>query len=480
MDDRYHRAARDGYLDALREASRKELNAPDEDGMTPTLWAAYHGNLEALRLIVGRGGDPDRCDIWGNTPLHLAAANGHHNCLSFLVAFGANVWCLDNDYHTPLDMSATKGHMDCVRYLDSIAAKQNTLNPKLVGKLKDRAFRAAERRIKDCAKLQRKHREHMERKFAKESAALDNLDAISFSSYTSGSTLSRKFNTVTSNMPYSQATLHSTAKGKAKIQKKLEKKKQVDGTFKIYEDGRKSVRSLSGLQLGNDVLFLKRGTYANPKERPRLDIRDMFHHDGGVADDAEDAVSRVMSDPGLHEAAYSEISADSGRDSLFTRPGLGTMVFRRNYLGGGVFGTRGADEGSVVGSEPVGRAPNVRLGGHPSRSLPSFDEDSIGSALSLQERNFQELPWEETDVGLDEDFEPENSPLETFLASQSLDEFMTVFRREKIDLEALLLCSDQDLASIHIPLGPRKKLLEACKRRLDTIDEPEDIGDTEL
>ncbi|XP_028424105.1 Usher syndrome type-1G protein homolog isoform X3 [Perca flavescens] len=426
--------------------------------------------------VHSKRGDPDRCDIWGNTPLHLAAANGHHNCLSFLVAFGANVWCLDNDYHTPLDMAATKEHMDCVRYLDSIAAKQITLNPKLVNKLKDRAFRAAERRIKDCAKLQRKHREHMERKFMKESAALDNLDAISFSSYASGSTLS-KFNTVTSNMPYSQATLLSTAKGKAKIQKKLEKKKQVDGSFKIYEDGRKSVRSLSGLQLGNDVMFLKQGTYANTKERSRLNIRDMFHPDN---DNDDDGVSRAMSDPGLHEAAYSEISADSGRDSLFNRPGLGTMVFRRNYLSAGMFSTAAREEGSVVGSEPVGRAPNVRLQGRLPRRSPSFDEDSIGSALSLQERNLQELPWEETDVGLDEDFEPESSPLETFLASQSLIEFMAIFRREKIDLEALLLCSDQDLASIHIPLGPRKKLLDACKKRLDTIDEPEAIEDTEL
>ncbi|XP_071385581.1 pre-mRNA splicing regulator USH1G [Centroberyx affinis] len=483
MNDRYHRAARDGYLDVLKEATRKELNAPDEDGMTPTLWAAYHGNLEALRLIVGRGGDPDKCDIWGNTPLHLAAANGHHNCLSFLVAFGANVWCLDNDYHTPLDMAATKAHMDCVRYLDSIAAKQITLNPKLVSKLKDRAFRAAERRMKDCAKLQRKHHERMEKKFMKESVALDNSDAMSFSSYTSSSTLSRKlpqFNTVTSNMPYSQTTLHSTAKGKAKIQKKLEKKKQVDGTFKIYEDGRKSVRSLTGLQLGNDVMFLKQGTYANSKERSRLNIRDMFPRGNHDDDDDADTISRAISDPGLHEAAYSEISGDSGRDSLFTRPGLGTMVFRRNYMSGGLFGIGTRDEGSVAGSEPVGRAPNVRLRGRLPRRSPSLDEDSIGSALSLQERNLQELPWEEAEVGLDEDLEPENSPLETFLASQSLSEFMPIFRREKIDLEALLLCSDQDLTSIHIPLGPRKKLLDACKRRLDTLDDPEGIEDTEL
>lgn len=60
MNDRYHKAARDGYLDLLKEATRKDLNAPDEDGMTPTLWAAYHGNLEALRLIVARGWVPKK------------------------------------------------------------------------------------------------------------------------------------------------------------------------------------------------------------------------------------------------------------------------------------------------------------------------------------------------------------------------------------------------------------------------------------
>lgn len=227
-------------------------------------------------------------------------------------------------------------------------------------------------------------------------------------------------------------------------------------------------------------MFLKQGTYANPNERSRLNIRDMFTHGSHDNDDDSDTISRAISDPGLHEAAYSEISGDSGRDSLFTRPGLGTMVFRRNYMSGGMFGVGARDEGSVAGSEPVGRAPNVRLRGRLPRRSPSLDEDSIGSAVSLQERNLQELPWEEDDFGLDEDMEPESSPLETFLATQSLGEFMPIFRREKIDLEALLLCSDQDLTSIHIPLGPRKKLLDACKRRLDTLDEPETIADTEL
>lgn len=52
---RYHKAAIDGYLDLLKETTRKDLNSPDEDGMTPTLWAAFHGHVEALQLICSRG-----------------------------------------------------------------------------------------------------------------------------------------------------------------------------------------------------------------------------------------------------------------------------------------------------------------------------------------------------------------------------------------------------------------------------------------
>uniref|UniRef100_A0A7M4E4T1 USH1 protein network component sans n=1 Tax=Crocodylus porosus TaxID=8502 RepID=A0A7M4E4T1_CROPO len=395
MNDQYHRAARDGYLDLLKEATKKDLNSPDEDGMTPTLWAAYHGNLDALRLIVSRGGDPDKCDIWGNTPLHLAAANGHLNCLSFLISFGANIWCLDNDYHTPLDMAAMKGHMECVRYLDSIAAKQSSLNPKLVSKLKDKAFRDAEKRIKDCLKLQKKHHERMEKRYKKEMS--DNSDTMSFSSYST--------------------TIHGTTKGKTKIQKKLEKK--------------------------------------NPKEWTRRNIRDMFLSD-------EDTVSRAISDPGLHmDSAHSEVSTDSGHDSLFNRPGLGTMVFRRNYVSGGLFG---------IGREEAGMS---RLQRSPSLN------DSIGSANSLQERNEEELPWDDVSLGLDDD-EPDTSPLETFLASLHMSEFISILKKEKIDLDALMLCSENDLKSINIPMGPRKKIIDAVHRRRQTLEMPDVIEDTDL
>lgn len=231
------------------------------------------------------------------------------------------------------------------------------------------------------------------------------------------------------------------------------------------------MRSLSGLQLGNDVMFVKQGTYnTNTKDRGRRNIRDMFPRDN------DDAISRAMSEPDLHgpDVDYSEISTDSGHDSLFNRPGLGTMVFRRNYVSGGMFDLAGQDEASGNRS-----GSNVRLRSR-LQPYPSLDDDSIGSAHSLQERNVEELPWEEVELGLDNDDEPDTSPLEVFLATQSMSEFYSIFKREKIDLQALLLCSDHDLKSIHIPLGPRKKILDACKKRTDTIEDADGIEDTEL
>lgn len=49
------RAAKDGLVDILKEATRRDCNARDDDGMTPTLWASFEGHLDTLRLLVGRG-----------------------------------------------------------------------------------------------------------------------------------------------------------------------------------------------------------------------------------------------------------------------------------------------------------------------------------------------------------------------------------------------------------------------------------------
>lgn len=50
-----HEAAKDGYLELLNSATRREANRKDEDGMTPIMWAGAKGNVEALRVLISRG-----------------------------------------------------------------------------------------------------------------------------------------------------------------------------------------------------------------------------------------------------------------------------------------------------------------------------------------------------------------------------------------------------------------------------------------
>lgn len=53
----------------------------------------------------------------------------------------------------------------------------------------------------------------------------------------------------------------------------------------------------------------------------------------------------------------------------------------------------------------------------------------------------------------------DTATLEEDLKRLQLSEFFDVFEKEKVDKEALALCTDRDLQKMGIPLGPRKKIL---------------------
>lgn len=61
------------------------------------------------------------------------------------------------------------------------------------------------------------------------------------------------------------------------------------------------------------------------------------------------------------------------------------------------------------------------------------------------------------------------STLEEDLKKLQLSEFVTVFEKEKVDREALALCTDRDLQEMGIPLGPRKKILNHFSARKNSV-----------
>ncbi|XP_071766567.2 ankyrin repeat and SAM domain-containing protein 4B [Centroberyx gerrardi] len=431
---RYHKAAIDGYLDLLKEATRKDLNTPDEDGMTPTLWAAFHGHVDALQLICSREGDPNRSDIWGNTPLHHAANNGHMHILSFLVNFGANLFALDNEFHTAMDVAASRDRMDCVRFLDAAASQQTNQNPKKVASLKKEASKDAERRVKLCEKVKKRHQTKMDKMYRGVSNSGSVSEASVAPSFSSGGTMSG-INEQFSKLIASDTSGSLTARVKGTLQKKFGKKDK--GTLqRVGGDG--------------NVIFLKQenGTPDKPE------LADVFSEQDENEMD-EDGMA------GFQDDDDDDDEPGQTKQSIFNRPGLGGLIFMKKM---------------GLESEDIPSASNENLGYLVQNEMFETEGDYAGFAGDGD----ADLPWNQEELGFDDDDDEETSPLDVFLSAMSLPEFALAFSREHLDLEALMLCSDEDLKGIHIQLGPRKKILEATARRKNALEGPVVMKDSYL
>lgn len=163
----------------------------------------------------------------------------------------------------------------------------------------------------------------------------------------------------------------------------------------------------------------------------------------------------------LNDLGEKSFSDNDSQLSIFKRPGLGKIVFGRNLAADVNPGT--------VSSENEG--VNFTM------SSELFQYETAEKSREDGAENGADIPWHEEEVAWDDE-EAESTPLEVFLASQMLDEFLPVFMREKIDLDALMLCSDEDLQSIQIELGPRKKVLNAVNKRKQALKNPGKAADT--
>jgi len=448
MVERYHKAAQDGYLDVLKETTRRDCNSKDEDGMTPTLWAAFEGNLEALRLLVGRGGDPEKCDNYGNTGLHLAAAKGHLNCVTFLVNFGVNIWDLDIDHHTAKDLAAINSKDDILKFIDCAAALQESEHPKTAKAQQEKAKKEADKRIKNFQKLQKKadklaskedEKMVLERRrmslfpTADAPAAVNNQIRRSSLGGAFMGTVGRRDSQL---IEQQQGTLRfsdmvggtvNSKKMRTSVFKKAPNKPTINSEFTVRDtqvDGKKTVRNLAGLRRDSEIIFMG-------KDEPSCDFNE------------NEKPNVMLSEP----------------SSIFNRPGFGSVAFRNSITAFNSLTLTNQDDGK---------------------------DDSIGSAGSLAHRNVQnerltDVWQEEDELTDDEETGMEYTSLQMFLAATGLTDWISTFLKERIDLDALMLLTESDLGEVlGLPLGPRKKLMKAIEERKKAMEEPDTIEDSKL
>lgn len=377
-------------------------------------------------------GDPNKSDIWGNTPLHHAAANGHMHILSFLVNFGANIFSLDNEFHTAMDVAASQDRMDCVRFLDAAASQQTNQNAKKVAMQKKEAVKEAEKRVKLCEKVKKKHQSRMDKMQHGGSKMGPVTEANVAATFSNGGTVTST-NEQFSKLIAAEKSGSLSARVKGTLQRKLGKKDK--GT----------VQSSGG---DGNVIFLKQEIGAS--EKP--EFLDVFHEQDEILE------NNVTED---FEEDIDEEELGQNKQSIFNRPGLGGLIFMKKM---------------GMESEDMPRANIENLDYLVQNELCVEEEDAVG----FEEIGDTDLPWHQEDLGLDDDEDDDSSPLDVFLSAISLPEFAPAFSKEHLDMEALMLCTDEDLKGIRIQLGPRKKILEAAACRRRTLETPGIIKDSSL
>uniref|UniRef100_A0A182JUT1 NAD(+) ADP-ribosyltransferase n=1 Tax=Anopheles christyi TaxID=43041 RepID=A0A182JUT1_9DIPT len=504
--DRIHRAAKDGLLDVLREATRSEANAKDVDGMTPVLWAAFEGHFDALKLLVARGGDPDKADQFGNTALHLSSAKGHMQCVDFLVQFGVNLYALDIDHHSAQDLAAINNRDKILRYLDAAAATLEATDRKKAHEFREQAKKKSEKRAREFASRQQKlDREQDTSIRIRPHRPSNMLQALKHKLW-SGSQGNlaqgqpRIVNESSVGLPPPMSTTKFSAlvggtvlRGGGAVKKRADamkiRQQMENGDFKIGEmeaNGKRSVRSIQGLRRDSQVLYV--GTYSsaddsNASER-RGKLKDVFNvepttaNNGGRDNDDDDedsgsgasgkfgTISRSLSQPDFLANA-----ADSNDDGvtedvllqrpsgLFSRPSFGNLAFPRSVSN--VLAQLGSEQTSSASSDGSIKAkPTTKGGIKPRSQLVISDSDS--------------------DLESSDNEENDSLAILRFLAAFKLEDYYPVFQKNEIDMETLMMLTENDLKSLGLPLGPYRRLCNAIHERRQALATPGTISDSRL
>jgi len=108
--------------------NRSLVSAISTDGWTPLHLAAFFGKIDAARLLLNKGAQPNArsTNEMNNTPLHAAAAGQHAAIVKLLIDRGASVDARQQGGWTALHAAAQHGDLETARALVGAGADVQT------------------------------------------------------------------------------------------------------------------------------------------------------------------------------------------------------------------------------------------------------------------------------------------------------------------------------------------------------------------
>jgi ankyrin repeat domain-containing protein 50 len=113
------------------------MNAKNNEGQSPLLWAALAGRMDAVQTMVELGANIQDGDRFGFTVLHAAVLMGHEPMVQFLLSQGADANAIDNDGWTPLHAAAVNRRSAVIDVLVKHTNEGHEIASRLAQRLKD-------------------------------------------------------------------------------------------------------------------------------------------------------------------------------------------------------------------------------------------------------------------------------------------------------------------------------------------------------
>ena len=375
--------------------------------------------------------------------------------MSFLTNFGANIWALDNEGRTPLEEAALRGRMECVRHLDGLIAIHMMRNQKDVERHRKQAKKDMIKRVKKQEKSIRSRENSYEKKVAQETRERSKSEIhVRKGTWTGNGTAPYQYHT---GKPFSELTSSASEPNDMSDRKSV--KSYSSETFQ-------STTAMASLRS-------KFSSLRSSDSEPKM-LRQRSLNDSGLFEDMS------TRSPSLLDQLECKL-VESQHESLASES-IDPYEIDESDVAYGHVVKKYDDKGNITTHVHYVPKNSTKMmnGSVRSRTSRSSRQSNMSSPLndihSLKSIDLEDA-YSQSDMGMES---TESKSLVTFMASLNLEQFTTLLISESIDLNTLALCTDADLKDIGLPLGPRRKMLDAVKRRTVVLNHPGPMTDSKI